>query len=96
MKAKLKGVGNTLVFRKLKERLLNKVTILAIVAFLVKQGIAYGYIPTQEVADSIVTIVEWALTALVGLGIINNASIGSGLGDKPSQNVTFLGSDERG
>ncbi len=96
MKAKLKNVGNALVFRKLKERLLNKVTILAIVAFLVKQGIAYGYIPTQEVADSIMTIVEWALTALVTLGIINNASIGSGLGDKPTQSVTFVGSEDRG
>ncbi|MEC3013864.1 hypothetical protein P9Y11_22900 [Bacillus cereus] len=96
MKAKLKGVGNALVFRKLKERLLNKVTILAIVAFLVKQGIAYGYIPTQEVADSIMTIVDWTLTALVTLGIINNASIGSGLGDKPTQSITFVGSEDRG
>lgn len=91
----LKKIGNKLYFRKLKARLLNKGTLLALVAFLVKQGLAYGYIPTQEVADSIVTLADWLTTVLIGLGVINNASIGSGYGDKPSEAVTFLGANER-
>ncbi|MEI5921028.1 hypothetical protein WBU96_28250 [Bacillus albus] len=91
----LKKFGNRTGFRKLKPRLLNRGTLLALVAFLVKQGLAYGYIPTQEVADSIVTLADWATTGLIALGVINNASIGTGFGDKPIENVTFLGSNER-
>ncbi|MEC3196784.1 hypothetical protein P9Z84_29485 [Bacillus cereus] len=91
----LKKIGNKVFFRKLKLRLLNRGTLLALVAFLVKQGLAYGYIPTQEVADSIVTVADWVTTGLIALGVINNASIGTGFGDKPAENVTFLGSGER-
>ncbi|MEK4697784.1 hypothetical protein MKX31_28050 [Bacillus sp. FSL M8-0063] len=91
----LKKIGNKVFFRKLKLRLLNKGTLLALVAFLVKQGLAYGYISTQEVADSIVTLADWLTTGLIALGVINNASIGTGFGDKPAENVTFLGSGER-
>lgn len=91
----LKKFGNKAGFRKLKLRLLNRGTLLALVAFLVKQGLAYGYIPTQEVADSIVTLADWATTGLIALGVINNASIGTGFGDKPIDSVTFLGSQDR-
>lgn len=92
----LKKFGNKAGFRKLKTRLLNRGTLLALVAFLVKQGLAYGYIPTQDVADSIVTLADWATTGLIALGVINNASIGTGFGDKPTQSVTFVGSEDRG
>ncbi|WP_412036388.1 hypothetical protein [Bacillus pacificus] len=76
-------------FRKLGLRLMNRGTLLALVAFLVKQGLAYGYIPTQEVADSIVTLADWATTGLIALGVINNASIGKGFSDAPNEQITF-------
>lgn len=76
-------------FRKLGLRLMNRGTLLALVAFLVKQGLAYGYIPTQEVADSIVTLADWATTGLIALGVINNASVGKGFSDAPNEQITF-------
>lgn len=76
-------------FRKLGLRLMNRGTLLALVAFLVKQGLAYGYIPTQEVADSIVTLADWATTGLIALGVINNASVGKGFSDAPTEEITF-------
>ncbi|PFQ72425.1 hypothetical protein COK15_28215 [Bacillus cereus] len=76
-------------FRKLGLRLMNRGTLLALVAFLVKQGLAYGYIPTQEVADSIVTLADWATTGLIALGVINNASVGKGFSDTPDEQITF-------
>lgn len=76
-------------FRKLGLRLMNRGTLLALVAFLVKQGLAYGYIPTQEVADSIVTLADWATTGLIALGVINNASVGKGFSDAPDEQITF-------
>ncbi|WP_431819276.1 hypothetical protein LWL40_27530 (plasmid) [Bacillus thuringiensis] len=68
---------------------MNRGTLLALVAFLVKQGLAYGYIPTQEVADSIVTLADWATTGLIALGVLNNASVGKGLSDAPNEEITF-------
>ncbi|ABY46817.1 hypothetical protein [Bacillus mycoides] len=76
-------------FRKLGLRLMNRGTLLALVAFLVKQGLAYGYIPTQEVADSIVTLADWGLTGLIAMGVINNASVGKGFSDAPNEEITF-------
>ncbi|MCH5476704.1 hypothetical protein L4A40_26840 [Bacillus cereus] len=77
------------LFKKIGLRLTNRGTVLALAAFLVKQGLSSGVIPTQEVADSILVLADWATTALIALGILNNASIGKGLSDNIGDTITF-------
>lgn len=71
--------------KELAKRFLNKGTLLAVSALVVKQALAAGYIPTQEVADSIMTVVDWGLNAAMVAGFINNAGIGAGFRDAPKE-----------
>ncbi|QWI73309.1 hypothetical protein ER45_030640 (plasmid) [Bacillus mycoides] len=77
------------LFKKIGLRLTNRGTVLALAAFLVKQGLAYDVIPTQEIADSILVLADWATTALIALGVLNNASIGKGISDHIGDTITF-------
>ncbi|MFB5568605.1 hypothetical protein ACE41F_26585 [Bacillus cereus] len=71
--------------KELTRRFLNRGTLLAVSAFAVKQALAAGYIPTQEVADSILVLVDWGLNGLVIAGFVNNAGHGTGFRDKPKE-----------